>query len=36
VVFTRKPDWEILEYSCDENNKDRDQHHFRPGPSFPR
>ena len=34
TVFTRKPDWEILEYSCDENNKDRDQHHFQPGPSF--
>ena len=35
VVFTRKPDWEIIEYSCDENNRDRDQHHFQPGPSFP-
>jgi hypothetical protein len=35
IVFTRKPDWEIIEYSCDENNKDRDQHHFQPGPSFP-
>ena len=35
MVFTRKPDWEIIEYSCDENNKDRDQHHFQPGPSFP-
>jgi hypothetical protein len=36
MVFTRKPDWELIEYSCDENNKDRDQHHFQPGPSFPR
>jgi hypothetical protein len=35
TVFTRKADWELLEYSCDENNKDRDQHHFQPGPSFP-
>jgi hypothetical protein len=34
MVFTRKPDWEIIEYSCDENNKDRDNHHFQPGPSF--
>lgn len=36
MVFTRKPDWELIEYSCDENNKDRDQNHFQPGPSFPR
>jgi hypothetical protein len=35
TIFTRKPDWEIIEYSCDENNKDRDQHHFQVGPSFP-
>ncbi|HJT89655.1 MAG TPA: hypothetical protein VJ732_17420, partial [Bryobacteraceae bacterium] len=36
MIFTRKPEWELLEYSCDENNKDRDQHHFQPGPSYPR
>ena len=36
MVFTRRPDWELIEYSCDENNKDRDNHHFQPGPSFPR
>lgn len=35
TIFTRKPGWEIIEYSCDENNKDRDQHHFQVGPSFP-
>jgi len=35
MIFTRKPSWEIIEYSCDENNKDRDQHHFQPGPSYP-
>lgn len=36
MVFTRKADWELIEYSCDENNKDRDNNHFQPGPSFPR
>lgn len=36
MLFTRRPAWELIEYSCDENNKDRDQHHFQPGPSFPR
>jgi hypothetical protein len=36
MVFTRRLDWELIEYSCDENNKDRDQHHFQPGPSFQR
>ena len=35
IMFTRKPTWDLTEYSCDENNKDRDQHHFQPGPSFP-
>ena len=36
MTFTRRPDWELIEYACDENNKDRDNKHFQPGPSFPR
>jgi len=36
MVFTRRRDWDLIEYSCDENNKDRDGHHFQPGPSIPR
>jgi len=35
MTFTREPNWELIEYSCDENNKDRDNHHFQKGPSYP-
>jgi hypothetical protein len=34
MTFARQPGWELIEYSCDENNKDRDNHHFQKGPSF--
>ncbi len=27
-VFTRRPDWEILEYSCEENNRDLTEGHI--------
>jgi hypothetical protein len=27
-VFTLRPDWEILEYSCEENNKDLTEGHI--------
>jgi hypothetical protein len=31
-VLTRlKPGDRLMEYSCDENNRDRDQGHLRPG-----
>lgn len=26
-VFTLKPTWELMEYSCEENNKDINEHH---------
>lgn len=28
-VFTLRPDWEIMEYSCEENNKDLSEGHIR-------
>jgi hypothetical protein len=28
-VFTLRPDWEILEYSCEENNKDLNDGHIK-------
>ena len=28
-VFTLRPDWEILEYSCEENNKDLSEGHIK-------
>lgn len=29
-TFTLRPDWEILEYSCEENNKDLREGHIKP------
>jgi hypothetical protein len=28
-VFTLRPDWEIMEYSCEENNKDFNEGHIK-------
>jgi hypothetical protein len=28
-TFTLRPDWEILEYSCEENNKDLREGHIK-------
>ena len=28
-VFTLKPDWEVMEYSCEENNKDFTEGHIK-------
>jgi len=33
VIERMKPSDHLMEYSCDENNKDRDQGHLRPGPT---
>jgi hypothetical protein len=30
-TFTLRPDWEIMEYSCEENNKDFLEHHITGG-----
>ena len=31
-VFTLRPDWEIMEYSCEENNKDFYEGHIKAPP----
>ncbi len=31
-TFTLRPDWEIMEYSCEENNKDLYEGHLKPPP----
>ena len=31
-IFTLRPDWEIMEYSCEENNKDLYEGHIKPPP----
>ena len=31
-TFTLRPDWEIMEYSCEENNKDLYEGHIKPPP----
>jgi hypothetical protein len=31
-VFTLRPDWEIMEYSCEENNKDLNEGHIKAPP----
>jgi hypothetical protein len=31
-IFTLRPDWEIMEYSCEENNKDLYEGHLKPPP----
>lgn len=31
-IFTLRPDWEIMEYSCEENNKDLYDGHIKPPP----
>jgi hypothetical protein len=31
-IFTLRPDWEIMEYSCEENNKDFLDGHIKPPP----
>jgi hypothetical protein len=28
-TFTVRPDWEIMEYSCEENNKDFTEGHIK-------
>ncbi|HUI80942.1 MAG TPA: hypothetical protein VLY24_23620 [Bryobacteraceae bacterium] len=30
-TWTLRPDWEIMEYSCEENNKDLQEGHIKPG-----
>ena len=30
-VWTLRPDWQIMEYSCEENNKDLNEGHIKPG-----
>ena len=30
-VWTLRPDWHIMEYSCEENNKDLNEGHIKPG-----
>jgi hypothetical protein len=32
-TFTLRPDWEIMEYSCEENNKDLYDGHIKPPPT---
>ena len=31
-IFTLRPDWEIMEYSCEENNKDFYEGHIKAPP----
>jgi len=31
-TFTLRPDWEIMEYSCEENNKDLYEGHIKAPP----
>ena len=33
-TFTLRPDWELLEYSCEENNKDLREGHIKPWTGF--
>jgi hypothetical protein len=33
VLDRLKPGDHLMEYSCEENNKDRDEGHLRPGPT---
>jgi len=28
-TFTRRPDWELMEYSCEENNKEVNEGHIK-------
>ena len=28
-IFTLRPDWEVMEYSCEENNKDLSDGHIK-------
>jgi hypothetical protein len=30
-TWTLRPDWHIMEYSCEENNKDLFEGHIKPG-----